>query len=92
MKRVECVLQAYAQCTANVLDVLRHAGGEHGLRDHFERQLHHFGSDIDRLSFEAFPTGHSLLAYLGHPIGHRGHARAMKNRLNDASMTFPNFS
>src|SRR5215831_8065550 len=73
----------------DLIDVLRHTGGEHGLRYYFERQLHHFVANIDRLSFKTYPTGNSLLAHLGHPIGHHGHARAVKDRLDDAPMTLP---
>src|SRR6185437_3659354 len=41
------------------------------------------------LSFKIYPTGNPLLAHLSHPIGHRGHARAVKDRLDDAPMTLP---
>ncbi len=77
---------------ADLTDVLRHAGGEHGLRDDFEGQLHHFSGDVDRTSRVVFPRSNPLLAHLGHPIGHRGHPRAVKDRLDDATMTLPDLT
>src|SRR6185437_9114338 len=92
VKRVERIFQAHAQRMTDLTDVLRHAGGEHGLRDHFEGQLHHFRGDIDRLPFVVYPTGNPLFAHLGHPIGHRGYPRSVKNRLDNPPMPLPDLA
>lgn len=88
-ERVEGVLDAHAQRMADLTDMLCHADREHGLRDHFEGQLHHFSGDVYRTSRVIFPCGNSLLPDLGYAIGHRGHPGAVKDRLDDAAMALP---
>ena len=41
---------------------------------------------------EAVNNNTTLLTHLDHSIGHRRHARAVENGLDDAPMTLPDFS
>ena len=91
-ERVKGILDTDLEGMTDSIGVLGHAGGEHRLRNDFESQLHHFCSNVDCVSFLVFPRSQSLLTDLGHAIGHRGHPRAVKDRLDDAAMPFPHFT